>query len=124
MEIGKTYYVSHGSIRPANKRYSKSNYDITIQADSVIEESEDDKSLPDRSQTFIPLSALSHPRFLDTQNDVAGIVYKVDEVTSVISKKDNRSLAKRQVTIVDDSKSEVSYLSPFIYRLIFFILNI
>ena len=107
MQVGKTYLVSRGNIKPANHRYCKSAYDISVTNDTTIEETDDDSSVPDRSDTFIPLNKLGHPRFLDTQNDVIGVVRSIDPLSQIASKRDNSTINKLQIHLVDDTLYEV-----------------
>ena len=85
--------------------------------ESTIEEATDDSSVPDRSDTFLPLSALGHNRFLDTQVDVVGVLTKVDPVTSILIKRDGSNRNKRTIAIVDDSMAEVCihFFNPLPY---------
>ena len=85
--------------------------------ESTIEEATDDSSVPDRSDTFLPLSALGHNRFLDTQVDVVGVLTKVDPVTSILIRRDNSNRNKRTIAIVDDSMAEVCvhYFNLLVY---------
>ena len=114
--------VSHGNIKAANKRFCKSNYDITVIPETTIEEYKDDQTIPDHQEAFIPLDALGHRRFLDTQNDVIGVITQVEPVTSILLKRDNTNRSKRTVTIADDTMHEV-FLSHCLSQLSFAFLD-
>ncbi|KAF8558347.1 replication factor-A protein 1 [Imleria badia] len=103
-EEGKVYYISKGRINLAKKKFSnvQNDYEMTLEKNSEIEECVDTTNLPMIRYNFIPLSTLETLQ-KDATCDVIGIVKEVGPLGEVISKASNKSVAKRDLTIVDKS---------------------
>jgi len=113
IEKGKVYYISKGNVKTANTKFNnlKNDYEITISPDTVIQLCDDTSSTSN-----IPTVRYSFVEIKDIENhskstvDVIGIIKSYDqEVSSVVSKKTNIELKKREMTIVDKSGSEVRF---------------
>ncbi|KAA6373569.1 MAG: putative Replication protein A 70 kDa DNA-binding subunit, partial [Streblomastix strix] len=108
-EVNKVFIVSKGNIRPANKKFCKSEYEVILGDESLVEEVAEQLSLPSREKTFIPqLSDLGSARLNDAQVDLVGVIVKVEEVSEQISKKQlGQTFAKRSIIVVDESEYQI-----------------
>lgn len=105
------YYISRGTLKTANKQYSKldNDYEMTFSNDTVIEPcNEDDAS-------NLPKMHINLTKFSDIQNynanefiDVIGVVKSAGDVATIVAKATNRELKKRDICLVDDSMTSVT----------------
>jgi replication factor A1 len=106
---GAVYYISSPCrVQMAKKQFTnlKHDYEITFERDTVIEKAEDQSSVPQMMFNFCSLGELNGVE-KDSTVDVIGVLKKVDDVTSINSKKDNRPFQKRELSIVDDTGFEI-----------------
>jgi replication factor A1 len=111
IEVNKVYYITKGMVKTANKKFStlQNDYEITLTQDSVIELCEEsNEPLPQMRYKFVLIKDLEN---MSQQSivDVIGICKAVDECVTVISKKTNKELKKRDVHLFDKSLSEVRF---------------
>ena len=104
LKIGGVYTITNGAIRPVNRDFTPlpHNFEISLGTNSEIVGVEDDGSIPRVSYHFVKISAIAA-----CENgaiiDVIGVVSKVDEPQTIVSKKSGKSLIRRTVTLFDSS---------------------
>jgi len=104
------YYISKGSVKPANKKYSnlKSDYEITLNPDSLIELCTEDIGLDSFKLKFKfvgikDLAAVNN----SSSVDVIGVIRSVSDLESIVSKKNSKEYKKREVALLDKTCAEV-----------------
>ena len=113
LEVGKVFYVSKGSLKPANKQYSTSNNDYEMYLDGKAEIelcSDVDQSSAQKMQrayAFVGIDRLASKIGTRANVDVVAIVKEVGEVSTIRRKSDNTELSKRELTLVDESAKTV-----------------
>merc|ERR1712216_780472 len=113
LEVGKVYYVSKGSLKPADKRYSTSgnDYEMNLDGKCEIDVCNDiDQSSAQKMQrayAFVPINKLASKIGARGNVDVVAVVKEVSELSSIRRKSDNTELNKREVVLVDDSAKTV-----------------
>lgn len=114
----------------ANKRFTSipNDYEITLNADAEVYSRVcaccvarpdavvclcqvnyvgDDAGISSQKFNFIPINDIAnHDNFANV--DVIAVVKNVDEMRSLVSKKTNKPLTKREITLVDDSNAAVT----------------
>ena len=102
------YFISKGNVKTANKRFCnlKSDYEIILNSDSVIEVCDESIPLPSIQFKFVPIAQLV-TQDKGTSVDVIGVITSVEEVQEIVSKKDNKEYRKRDVSLVDKTLHEV-----------------
>ena len=113
LEVGKVYYVSRGTLRPANRQYSSVNNDYEMSLDGrceieVCDEVGLDMSKMARAYELCKIDAL--PRKINSRGsvDVLAVVTQVGELGAVRRKSDNTEIQRRDVTLLDETKRTVS----------------
>ena len=93
MEVGKVYYVSRGSLRPANRQYSNVNNDYEMSLDGRCEielcTEAVDVSKMSRAYELVKIDALPQKIGGRGSVDVLAVVTSVGELGSVRRKSDN-----------------------------------
>ncbi|XP_030847892.1 replication protein A 70 kDa DNA-binding subunit isoform X2 [Strongylocentrotus purpuratus] len=110
IEIGKVYFVSRGTLKPANRQYTSINndYELTFNNDTMVEPCvEEDVSIPAVQFDFKSISHLEDTPE-DSMIDVIGVCKSTSDLTAVTIKSSNREVNKRSLQLVDDSQKEVS----------------
>jgi len=111
IEVNKVYFITRGSIKTANKKFSNLNndYELTLSSETQIFPCHefDDSQLPALKFNFVPLSQVKDVD-VDGIVDVIGVCHSVGELTMLMSKTTRKELKKRDVTIVDQSQSSVT----------------
>ena len=103
------YYISKGSIKYANKQYSKckSDYEILLTSDSTIELCDEEMvPLPSIQYNFVGIQSLVTQK-AGSSVDVIGVITAVEELQEVISKKNQKLLNKRDVHLLDKTLHEI-----------------
>eukprot|EP00088_Acartia_fossae_P046737 TRINITY_DN5054_c0_g2_i1.p1 TRINITY_DN5054_c0_g2~~TRINITY_DN5054_c0_g2_i1.p1 ORF type:complete len:620 (+),score=202.71 TRINITY_DN5054_c0_g2_i1:71-1930(+) len=109
IQVGKVYYISRCTVKAANKQYSKlkNDYELTfkdnVMVEPVIEGEASD--VPTMSYDFAAISDLSGVA-KDTNVDIIGICKESQEPIQITTRA-GKELMKREVTICDQSNSEV-----------------
>ena len=106
----KVYLIAKGSVKSANKKFSSLNndYEITLNSNSVIEESptvDDNDLIPKLRFSFTSLSELVNSP-ARTLLDVIGVIRTVSLPETLVSKRTQKELIKKEVTFVDKSLTE------------------
>ncbi|TFY76589.1 hypothetical protein EWM64_g7426 [Hericium alpestre] len=97
------YYLSKARVNLAKKKFTTVNndYELSLERNTEIEECLDTDHLPTVKYAFVPLSGLEEVA-KDAICDVIGVVKETGELAEVMTKT-NRTLTKRELTIVDES---------------------
>ncbi|KAJ3730386.1 replication factor-A protein 1 [Lentinula raphanica] len=105
LKEGKVYYISKGKVNLANKKYSKvqNDFEITLEAKTEIEECEEASSLPTIKYNFVTLQELHNLPKDSNCVDIIGILKEYGDVSEITSQKTNRTMQKRDLTLVDES---------------------
>lgn len=108
LEIEKTYIITGGRIKMANKTYSSINndYEITFDNTTRFDLTEDDASIGGLTYNFVKLIDIETTK--NSSVDVAAIILSFDPVTDIQTR--NGSTVKRKLIVVDESgiKMEVT----------------
>ena len=114
IEEGKVYYVSRAGLKPANKAYSsvQNDYQLLISDRTEIEECKDASAEKvANARPKLNVTQIGHlPKHLGSKVllDVVGVVGQVSPMGSVKRKSDGGELARRDLTIFDQSGKSVS----------------
>ncbi|CAH7687044.1 replication protein A DNA-binding subunit [Phakopsora pachyrhizi] len=105
LQEGKVYYVSRGKISIAKKQFNSCNHDYEIMFENAteVEECEDETDTP-----RIQLSKLTKLGSLsdlekDSIVDVVAVLKDCGELSEIVGKQTQKTLNKRDITLVDDS---------------------
>lgn len=108
IEVNKVYFITGGTLKTANKQYSKLNndYELTLNKITEISPCQEETAIPTMQYAFVSLDQLSQVA-KDSIIDVIGVCKDTDEISTVTSKASGRELKKRDLQIVDDTNHEV-----------------
>ncbi|KNC54564.1 replication protein A DNA-binding subunit [Thecamonas trahens ATCC 50062] len=105
IQQGSVYYITGGSLKMADKRWSRTNspYEMTLRAESeVILCTAPATEIKAQHYNFVKISAIAElPK--DTNVDVIGVVTKIHPLGSVTSKTRGTQIPKRDIEIMDDT---------------------
>jgi replication factor A1 len=106
LQVGKTYIITRGSIKPTNKRYDNTGheYEITFGRDTTVQEVQSGGFAIEYAFKKIAELEKCEP---NTTIDIIGVATEIGEVVEITSRKDGRLLKKRDVTVLDDSNASV-----------------
>ncbi|KIK98077.1 hypothetical protein PAXRUDRAFT_824259 [Paxillus rubicundulus Ve08.2h10] len=104
LEEGKVYYISKARVNLAKRKFSnvQNDYELGFEKNTDVEECVDASNMPMVRYNFIPLSSLEALQ-KDSTCDVIGVVKEVGPLSEITSKATNRTVPKRDLTIVDKS---------------------
>jgi replication factor A1 len=104
---GKSYFISKGQVKPANKKFNNlgSDYEMTLDKNSCVEPAPDGGEIPLQSFKFVPIADIANIS-ADKVIDVIGKVLEAGEVTSINTKR-GTPLSKRTLTLVDSSMASI-----------------
>lgn len=107
LQQGKSYFISKGQIKPANKKFNNlgSDYEMTLDKNSIVENAPDGGEIPLQSFKFVPIADIANIS-ADKVIDVLGMVTDAGEVTSINTKR-GTPLSKRTVNLVDSSMASI-----------------
>ncbi|KAL1741354.1 hypothetical protein HDZ31DRAFT_84875 [Schizophyllum fasciatum] len=103
-EEGKVYFVSKARVNLAKKKFSNVNndYELSLERSTEVEPCLETTDLPTIKYNFVKLDALQEiPK--DANCDVIGVVKDVGELSEITTKTTNRTMKKRELTLVDDT---------------------
>ncbi|KAM8835855.1 replication protein A 70 kDa DNA-binding subunit-like isoform 1-T1 [Synchiropus picturatus] len=108
VEQGKVYYISNGTLKPANKQYTtvKNDFEMTLNANSSIVLCDDNQRIPMVHCDFVSIAELDH-RDKDAIVDVIGLCKSADDV-SLITTRAGREVSKRALHLLDMSGKQVT----------------
>ena len=101
--IGQTFYVSNGQLKPANLKYSSCSYvyELSLNENTVVEPCGDAMATPALRYEFVTFDALGSKLGSRATVDVLGFVTQCGDLGSVARKSDGASLARRDLTLLD-----------------------
>ncbi|OJA10202.1 hypothetical protein AZE42_05120 [Rhizopogon vesiculosus] len=107
-EEGKVYYISKARVNLAKKKFSniQNDYELSLEKNTEVEECLETTGVPMMKYSFVPLSSLEELQ-KDHTCDVIGIVKEVGPIGEITSKASNKTIPKRDLTIVDKSQYSV-----------------
>lgn len=110
LQEGKVYTFSGGTLKVVqNKQYShlKNNYEITFNQNSEIIAVHDDAGIKSQVFNFVKINAIAMTE-TNTTIDIIAVVRAATEVSEIVStKQGGRTLLKRDLTLIDESGSEI-----------------
>jgi replication factor A1 len=109
LEAEKVYSFSGGRLKVANQQYNtcKSQYEVSFDQNSEIHLMDDTGEIQAHIYDFSKIAALESVE-AGKIVDILAVVKTVGEPTSIISKKTGQELVKCDMTIVDDSGTEIA----------------
>jgi replication factor A1 len=107
--LDKVYYISNGSLKPANPQYNntKHDYEMTVRRDTVIEQCDDNASQSVAKANYSFVSIKDLPQHVNKVVDVIGVVKEVGDLSTVMIKSRNKEAQVRNIVLVDQSSTEV-----------------
>ncbi|KAL2714488.1 replication protein A 70 kDa DNA-binding subunit [Vespula squamosa] len=110
IEVGKIYYISRCSLKPANKNYNtlKNDYEMSFTQDTEIILCHDDTDdIPMIQFNFVPINTIENKEKNDII-DVLGIAKSCEEIQTLRARTTGRELKKRDVMLIDESNTMIS----------------
>eukprot|EP01117_Protostelium_nocturnum_P002193 TRINITY_DN12830_c0_g1_i1.p1 TRINITY_DN12830_c0_g1~~TRINITY_DN12830_c0_g1_i1.p1 ORF type:complete len:602 (+),score=160.10 TRINITY_DN12830_c0_g1_i1:61-1806(+) len=109
LQKDKTYLISKAKIKGANKQFSQlnSDYELTFDDNTTCDPCAEDEQIQIH-YNFIESLAQIETMGKDQSVDVLAIVKETGDVTSQTSKKTNREMRKRNITILDGNSVTIS----------------
>ncbi|PXF44836.1 Replication protein A 70 kDa DNA-binding subunit [Gracilariopsis chorda] len=108
VHLNRLYKVSRGQLKQANERFNRStsNFEMTLDTNSQLEEIGDDGSFMQINYNFTKIASLDS---IDVKGncDVVGIVTGIGPVSEIIIRSTGEPCPRRSITLTDDSKSSV-----------------
>ncbi|CCM03614.1 uncharacterized protein FIBRA_05754 [Fibroporia radiculosa] len=101
---GKVYFVSKARVNLAKKKFSnvQNEYELTFERNTEVEECHDVTNVPTVRYNFVDIGKLSEIT-KDSVCDVIGVVKDVGQLGEITSKTTNKTVSKRDLTLVDRS---------------------
>lgn len=108
LEQGHVYTFSGGKLKPAQRQYSsiRNNYETTFDTNSEIMEVMDDHKIQSAVYSFKKIGELEETP-PNATIDVIGVVKAFSPLSTITTKKDGREVEKRELTLCDDTGTEV-----------------
>ncbi|KAL3311919.1 60S acidic ribosomal protein P1 [Cichlidogyrus casuarinus] len=110
IEINRVYQLSKGTVKAARKEFNNTNneYEITLNSDSVLVpcDQSEAEALPKIHFNFLPLNKLDSKNSGDFV-DVIGVAHAWTEASSIVGKATQRSITKRDISLVDNTNTLV-----------------
>jgi len=111
IEVNKVYFITRGTLKTANKKFSNLNndYELTLSSETKILPCHDfdDTQMPALKFNFSQLSKVKDAD-VDAIVDVIGVCQMTSDVVNLVSKTTRKELKKRDVTIVDQSLTSIN----------------
>ncbi|KAJ0602025.1 putative transcription factor interactor and regulator CCHC(Zn) family [Helianthus annuus] len=104
IEVGKVYYISRGSVKPAQKAFNhlKNDYEITLDQTSTVQPCfDDDNSIPSQQFHFRSIAEIEG---MDSNTilDIIGVVSSITPSSSIMTKNQTET-QKRSLSLKDMS---------------------
>ncbi|PWN54342.1 replication factor-a protein [Violaceomyces palustris] len=108
LQENKVYLISKAKVNIAKKQFSnlQNEYEITFESHSEIEECHDASDVPEVKYEFVPIDQLESVEPNQTC-DVIGVLDSYGELSEIISKASQKPVAKRELSLVDQSSRSV-----------------
>jgi len=109
LEMNKVYTFSNGRLKVSNPQYStvRNSHEITFGADADIRLAADSGSITAAKFSFVKFGDLQ-PVGGPPTVDIIGIVKRFGDHQEILSRRSGNTLHKRDLTVVDDSGTEVT----------------
>lgn len=107
VQIDHVYLIARGRVKQANKKYTNSNYEISLTEHSVIELYEDDQDCPSITYNFVDFEEISHYVNSNSFVDIVGVVVEIDELSTYVRRKDSVQGMKRNIQLVDQTGNQI-----------------
>ncbi|XP_072044215.1 replication protein A 70 kDa DNA-binding subunit-like isoform X2 [Amphiura filiformis] len=112
LDIGKIYYVSKGTLKPANKQYTsiQNDYEMVLNQETTISPAEEDaetSAIPKIAYDFRTIAQLEEIA-KDTMIDIIGVVKSTGDVTTITTRATNREVSKRELQLLDETNKVVN----------------
>ncbi|XP_028417884.1 replication protein A 70 kDa DNA-binding subunit-like [Dendronephthya gigantea] len=105
LEQNKIYYISKGSMRPANKRFCslKNDYELTFNNDTTVELCQENNSIPTLQFNFVEIAKIQD---VQPENliDIVAVCSNIAEVKEVNTRA-GKQVSKRDLTLMDSTAS-------------------
>lgn len=107
IKVGDVYLVNKGVVKAANKQYTRttSEYEITLNQDSVVEACSDQSDCPTITYEFEPFETLKSK--FGGYADIIGVLRSVNDAVTLTKKGTQKELIKRDIDLVDQTKNEI-----------------
>jgi len=112
IEIGKVFYITQGTLKPANKQYTTLNndYELTFKDNTEVVpciDEEETSKIPTIQFDFCQISQLN-ASLNGTNVDIIAVVKSAGDCATIVSSKTQKELKKRDLVLVDKSLTEVN----------------
>ncbi|KAI0557693.1 Replication factor-a protein 1 Rpa1 [Gracilaria domingensis] len=108
VHMNRLYKVSRGQLKQANERFNRStsNFEMTLDNNSMLEEMSDDGSFMQIKYNFTKIAELES---IDVKGncDVLGVVTGIGPVSEITIRSTGEPCTRRSITLTDDSKASV-----------------
>lgn len=114
IKVGECFTISNGVLKNKNAQYNNtgSDYELTLGRSSIIEPCDGDDDMPRQIYDFVPINKMESFTIEDRGRrivDVCGIIKSADtEITTLTSKTTGKDMFKRELIIVDNTKTQIS----------------
>ncbi len=108
IEKDLVYYIANGIVKTANKKFSnlKSDYEITLTNNSVIEICDQNIPLPKMIYKFVDFKDLPNIN-VNTFVDIIAVIKNISDLGSIISYNSIKEYKKRDIFLLDKNSIEV-----------------
>uniref|UniRef100_A0A7S2JN56 Replication protein A subunit n=1 Tax=Cyanoptyche gloeocystis TaxID=77922 RepID=A0A7S2JN56_9EUKA len=108
-ELNGVYLVSKGTLKPANKQFSrgiKHEYEMTLDDRATVERISDDPSIGSMKWSFVKISQIEQINNNEVV-DVIGVVIDIGHRSEITTKSKGNQLSRRNLKLADDSDCSV-----------------
>lgn len=101
---GKVYIISKGNLKLANKRWNTlpNDYELTLNSDADVQAVQEDAGIQMQRFDFNTIEQIRNVQ-ADQMTDVIGIVKDFTPVANIVSRRTQKELTKRTITVMDDT---------------------
>jgi len=100
-QVDHVYYISKASIKAGNPRFTKSEFEMSLNKNSTVEEVFDADDIPQKRYDFLESVDSVQDMEVNRLVDVIGVISSCPDYSTIISKRDNKELQKRSIQVVD-----------------------
>jgi replication factor A1 len=105
-EVGKVFIISRSGIKPANPKFCRTPFEMSINKNTVITEVEEVINAPKRRYEFIDAIDRIQDLSVSSLVEVIGVIITVNDVQQFNSKND-KEFFKRTIKIADQSNRNI-----------------
>ena len=110
LEVGKIYSLTGATVKAANIKYNtcKSKFELTFdhRNSEIHLEQEQNSQIQQQTFDFCKIADIN-ARDENSMVDVLGVLTQVQDPHTIVSKRTGHELVKRDVTLMDDSQTEI-----------------